>query len=93
MLKTVVLTNIFVETVIHFIFQDSQMNSSKEQHLFEIEISCNIINVLTVSFDQFNVSLMNKSVPFFKKKKWPNPNFWTIVYVQFKNVKWLQNYL
>uniref|UniRef100_A0A8C1KYC9 Chloride channel, voltage-sensitive 2b n=1 Tax=Cyprinus carpio TaxID=7962 RepID=A0A8C1KYC9_CYPCA len=31
----VVLHNIFVESVIHFIFQDSQMNrSSKEQHLF-----------------------------------------------------------
>ncbi len=28
----------------HFIFQDSQMNrnSSKEQHLFEIEIFCNM---------------------------------------------------
>ncbi len=33
------LTNIFVETVIHFIFQDFLMNRKlKEQHLLEIEI-------------------------------------------------------
>ncbi len=28
----------------------------KEQHLFEIEIFCYIINVFTVTFDQFNAS-------------------------------------
>ncbi len=50
MLKTV---HIFVETVIHLNFQDSQK---------EIEIFCHIINVFSVTFDQFNVSLMNKSV-------------------------------
>ncbi len=38
---------------------------SKEQHLFEIEIFCNIINAFTVTFDQFNVSLMNKSIHVF----------------------------
>ncbi len=32
------------------------IESSKEQHLFETEIFCNIINVFTVTFDQFNVS-------------------------------------
>ncbi len=37
------------------------IESSKEQHLFEIEIFCNIINVFTVTFDQFNASLINKS--------------------------------
>ncbi len=31
--------------------------SFSEQHLFQIEIFCKIINVI---FDQFNVSLMNK---------------------------------
>ncbi len=31
-------------------------------------IFCNIINVLTVTFDQFNVSLLNKSMNIFKKK-------------------------
>ncbi len=68
MLKIVVLLNISVETVMHFIFQDSQMNGniSKEQHLFETEIFCNIINVFTVTFHQFNASLMNKSI---KKNK------------------------
>ncbi len=35
------------------------IESSKEQHLFEIEIFCNIF---TVIFNQFNASLMNKSI-------------------------------
>ncbi len=35
------------------------MNSSKEQNLFETEILCNIIDIFTVSFDQFNASLLN----------------------------------
>jgi len=39
--------------------------SSKEQHLFEIEIFCNIINIFTVTFDQFNASFLNeRSIPF-----------------------------
>ncbi len=46
------------------------IESSKEQHLFETEIFCNIINVLTVTFDQFNASLMNKSINFFLKINW-----------------------
>jgi len=46
MLKTFVLLNIFGE-------------SSKD--LFKIEIFCNIINGLTVTFDQYNVPLLNKS--------------------------------
>ncbi len=46
MLKIVVLLNIFEETVILF-FQDSLINCSKQQHLFKIEIFCNIINVFT----------------------------------------------
>ncbi len=36
----------------------------KRKHLFDIEIYCNIINVFTVTFDQFNASLMNKSINF-----------------------------
>ncbi len=52
-----------METVIHFFFQGSLMNRySKKQHSFEIEIICNLKNVLTVTFDQFNGSLLNKSV-------------------------------
>ncbi len=38
------------------------IESSKEQHLFEIEIYCNIRNVFTATFDQCNASLMNKSL-------------------------------
>ncbi len=63
MLKTVVTLNIFEETVIHF-FQDSLINKrTKEQHLFGILFR--IINVLTVTFDQLNASLLNKSINFF----------------------------
>ncbi len=32
---------------------------SKEQHVFEIEIFCEIINVVADTIDQFNVSLLN----------------------------------
>ncbi len=60
MLKTV---RIFVETVIHFIFQDSLINRKFKRTAFEIEIFCNI--VFTVTFDQFNVPLQNKSIHFF----------------------------
>ncbi len=41
------------------------IESSKEQHLFGLEIFCNIINVFTATFDQFNASLLNKSIHFF----------------------------
>ncbi len=34
------------------------IESSKQQHLFEIQIFCNIINV---TFDQFNASLKHKN--------------------------------
>ncbi len=34
----------------------------KEQHLFEIKIFNNIINVITVTLDQFNSSLLNKTI-------------------------------
>jgi len=45
--KTVVLLNIFLETTS---FQDFFMNGKfKGQHLFELEVFCNIINVFTAS--------------------------------------------
>ncbi len=40
------------------------MESKKNQHLFEIEIFCNIVNIFTVTFDKFNAYLMNKSINF-----------------------------
>ncbi len=39
MLKTVALINIFVETVMHFIFQDSQMNRKFKKTEFIININ------------------------------------------------------
>ncbi len=51
-------------------FQDSLwIESSKEQHLFEIQFFYNIINVLTVTFDQLNSSLQNKKKYLFIKNK------------------------
>ncbi len=41
----------------------------KEEHLFEIEIVCEIINVFSATFDQFNASLLNKTNTFFPKNK------------------------
>ncbi len=51
--KTVVLINIFVETVKHS-FQDSLMNKkiSKEQNLFKILIFCNIQMLLLINLMQ-----------------------------------------
>ncbi len=67
MLKTVVLHNIFVETVIILFFRIHRwIESSKEQHLFEIETFWNIINVFTPTFDQFNLF---KSIISFQKKQ------------------------
>jgi len=57
-LKTVVLLNVFVETDTFFIIL-WWIESWKEQHFIEIEIFCIIINVNTVTFDQFNASLLN----------------------------------
>ncbi len=75
MYQTVVLLNILVETVMHF-FQDSLMNKKFKRTAF---IFCNIINVFTITFETFNVSLLNKSKIF---QKWIlTPNFWTVVHV------------
>ncbi len=62
-LKTIVL--------LHFLKKTMLLSSillgierSKEQHLFKIEILCSIINIFTVTFDQFNASQINKSISF-----------------------------
>ncbi len=48
------------------------MNRKKEQHLFEIEIFCNIINVFTDTFGQFNASILNKNINSVSQKSyWP----------------------
>ncbi len=43
--------------------------SSKEQHLLQIDNFYNIINVFDVTFDQFNASLLNKIINFSFKNK------------------------
>ncbi len=42
------------------------MNRKLKNCIIEIEIFCNIINVFTVTSDQFNASLLNKA-------KWMQP--------------------
>ncbi len=37
------------------------------QHLFEMEIFCNIMNVFTVTFDDLNASVVNKCIIYLKK--------------------------
>ncbi len=60
MLKTVVLLNIFMETMITF-FKDSLMNTKlKGTHFFFIKTFCNIINIKT--FDLTDPNLLNGSV-------------------------------
>ncbi len=39
---------------------------SKEHILFKIETFCNIINAFIVTFDQFNASLLNKNINYFR---------------------------
>ncbi len=62
------LLKMYVKTATHFIF---------------IFILCffNIINVLTVAFDQCNVPLLNKSIHLLKKKNLLTQNFWMVVYI------------
>ncbi len=63
------------------------IESSEEQHLSEIEIFCNIINVFIIIFDQFKASLLNKSINFYNlfpkkqtKKIILTPIFWMVGY-------------
>ncbi len=41
------------------------MIESKKKYLLEIDIFCKIVNVVTVTFDPFNVSLLNISINIF----------------------------
>jgi len=63
MLKTVVLIIVFVDTITIFLCIYIKMYL-KIKHSFEIEIFCNIINIF-VTFDQFIVSSLNKSIDLF----------------------------
>jgi len=51
----------FMETDRDFI-QDSQ-----ELHLKEMIVFCKSVKVFTVTFDQFNISLLNKNINFVQK--------------------------
>ncbi len=61
--NSLVLTNIYFQIL-------WWTESSKEQHLFEIDIFCNIVHVFTVTFDQLTASLLEKSINFFRNKNW-----------------------
>ncbi len=44
-----------------------------------MEICCYTSNIFTVTFDQFNVSLLNKSINFFEKNLL-SPELWRVVH-------------
>ncbi len=67
--ETIVLSSIFSLNCDIFYcsgFTD-EIKVRKKQHLFNLGICCNLIYVSTVTFHQFNASLMNKSINIFKK--------------------------
>ncbi len=80
MSKTVVLT-IFLCKLWYILFFRIYrwIESSTEQCLFEI--SCNIINIFTVTLDQFNASLLDKSINLFLP-----PKVWMVVYHGYQNI-------
>jgi len=68
MFKRVVLLNIFVESLMNrkniILYVYYRVYYYKEQHLFEVEIVCNIIKVFIATFDQSIASLLNKTMNF-----------------------------
>ncbi len=53
----------------------------KDRNFFQTVIFSNIINVFTVSFDQFNASLLNLCIISLSKNNFSlTLNFWTEVY-------------
>ncbi len=65
MLKTVMLLNVFVEIMSFFINQDALINRKFKQKPFVHTY----VNVFTVTFDQFNLSWLNKSINLYIKNK------------------------
>ncbi len=62
----------------HSFIQDSFLIvDSKSHNLFENHLL--LVNVFTVTFDQFNKSLHNKSI-YSLRKNCLTPNLWTVVY-------------
>ncbi len=57
--------NIFVQSIIFLL--DSLMNGKFKRTAFISNGNLYIINVYTVTFDQFSASLLNRSIHFFKK--------------------------
>ncbi len=57
MFKTVLLLKISLETIFRILWW---IECSKEQHLFEIQIFCNILNIFTVTFDHLKEAFTQK---------------------------------
>ncbi len=83
-LKTILLLNNFVETLIHLVsvcFDELKVKKNWIDAEKDCEILCDIINVFAVTFDQFNATLLNKSFHFFIENK---SYFWMLVYHSFQ---------
>ncbi len=50
-----------------YFFVESVKRKFKRTAFIKIEVFCDIINVFTVTFDQFNTSLLNKSIDFIEE--------------------------
>ncbi len=73
MLKTIVLSNIYLKTWFNLCLS-LMKKKSIEQLLSEEEIFDNIINIFTLTLDQFNASLLNQHIKFYLYSYVPFPN-------------------
>jgi len=62
-----------VENSRPFFFQYSLMNRNLKRSVFILNIFLYIINAVTATYDQFNASLQNKCINFFKKIQLKHP--------------------
>jgi len=89
MLKATVLFNIFVEILIQKM--DYLMNMKFKRTVFIVtNFFCNYLKIYTVTFDQFNASLLNKNINFLQfinfslHKKYVYPSISRIHFLRIK---------
>lgn len=58
-----------MKPIIRFVFLFFFKKSSKEQRSFDIEVFCNVLKNVIVTFDQINAMLLNISIHLCQKKR------------------------
>lgn len=80
--------NIFMKPIIRFVFLFFFKKSSKEQRSFDIEVFCNVLKNVIVTFDQINAMLLNISIHLCQKKR--KKPYWPQTFEQYANVgEWI----